>query len=312
MEINKQIKAEKYLIKSSRFGDFPYNEDSEQELYKKSKVVIIGIPYDVTSTYQRGSNSGPEAIFSASKNVEVYDADFGNIYEVGIFTGGTIKLNDINTLPDNVINRIYSVCKGFVDDDKFLVSIGGEHSISAGIVKAFKEKYDQISVLQLDAHLDLMNSYGGSKYNHACVMRRIIDDLGCTATQVGIRVTAEEENDYLKQSKPNSNIFKAKDIYNNNDWFQQAIDSLRENVYITLDVDVFDPSLIPATGTPVPGGLGWYQVYDFLKNVFRERNIIGMDVTELKPNPANEAPNFITADLIYRNIGFYKEYALKR
>lgn len=300
----------KYLIKSSQFGDFKYDQRDDQQIYKDSRVVIIGVPYDGTATYLKGSKYGPEAVLSASVNLETYDETFGNIYEAGIFTAGMINLSDIHTLPEKVIDRVYKISSYFVNDNKFLVTIGGEHSITLGAVKAYKEKYDRLSVLQLDAHLDLMNSYGGTRYSHASVMRRIIEDSNCSVTQVGIRVVSEEEGNYIKEENGKINVFRAKDIYDNNDWFQPAIDSLSEFVYITIDVDGYDPSLMPSTGTPVPGGLDWYRTIGFLSRVYKERKIVGLDVTELKPNPGNEAPNFMAADLIYKNIGFYKEYVL--
>ncbi|MGR3179281.1 MAG: agmatinase, partial [Candidatus Anammoxibacter sp.] len=301
----------KYLTRSAQFGDFGYGQKSEQQIYHDSKVVIVGVPYDGTVTYQSGSKNGPDAVLRASVNIETFDEICGNIYDVGISTAGILNLTDIYTAPEKVVDRTYLMCKRFLDDNKFVVTIGGEHSITCGVVKAYKEKYGHVSVLQLDAHLDLMDSYGGSKYNHACVMRRIIDDNNCSAVQIGARVISEEENNYIKQTKSDLKIFRAKDIYNNRDWVKKAIDSLGDNVYITIDLDVFDPSLMPATGTPVPGGVDWYGTLDFLSSVYKEKNVVGFDVTELKPIPGNEAPNFLTADLIYKNIGFYKEYVLK-
>lgn len=303
--------TKRHLIKSAPFGDFKYDQKDDQQIYKDSKVVIIGVPYDGTATYQRGAKYGPEATLSASVNIETYDETLGNIYEVGIFTAGTIDLSDIHAVPEKVINRVYSICKCLMEDGKFIVTIGGEHSITSGIVRACMERYEPLSVLQFDAHLDLIDSYGGTRYSHASVMRRIVEDCNCSITQVGIRVISEKESDYVKQTKGRIKIFRARDIYNNNNWFQPAIDSLSKNVYITIDLDGFDPSLMPSTGTPVPGGLDWYKTIDFLGKVYQERNVVGLDVTELKPIPGNEAPNFLVADLIYKNIGFYKEYVLK-
>ncbi len=311
MSFNNSSKIKKYITGSTQFGDLGYTTLSDQQRYDDSQVVILGIPYDGTATYLKGSKLGPESILSASKNLEMYDETFGNIHEVGIYTAGLVDFGDIETIPVEVHKRIHSVSECFVNDNKFLVSMGGEHSITCGVVKAYKEKYENLSVLQLDAHLDLFENYSGSKYNHACAMRRIIDDYGCKVTHTGIRVMSEEEELYIKENNLDASIFRARHIYNNRDWFDWAIDSLSDTVYITLDVDVFDPSLMPATGTPVPGGLDWYLVLDFLMEVFKNKTVVGMDVAELKPNHGNEAPNFIAADLIYKNIGFYKEYVLK-
>ncbi|MGR3219537.1 MAG: agmatinase [Candidatus Anammoxibacter sp.] len=302
---------QKYLTRSVKFGGFSYGRKSDRQIYRDSKVVIVGVPYDGTTTYQSGSKYGPDAVLTASVNIETFDEIYGNIYDVGISTAGILDLTDIYTVPEDVVNRTCLMCKRFLDDNKFVVTIGGEHSITCGVVKAYKEKYGHISVLQLDAHLDLMDSYGGSKYNHACVMRRILDDKDCSVVQVGTRVVSEEENNYIKQSKSGLSIFRAKDIYNNSDWIKQAVDSLGDIVYITIDLDVFDPSLMPATGTPVPGGIDWYGTLDFLNSVYKKKKVVGFDVVELKPIPGNEAPNFLAADLIYKNIGFYKEYVLQ-
>lgn len=301
----------KYIKKCEQFGDFKNDQIEYQEMYDNAKVVIFGVPYDETASYLKGTRFGPEAIINASQYLEMYDDQSGNIYDVGLVTAGILDLDDILNSPEDVNKRIYEESKRFIDDNKFLITIGGEHSITSGAVNAYKQKYGKISVLQLDAHLDLMDSYNGSKYNHACVMRRVIDDYNCEVKHVGIRVVSEDEHLYVKQNGLDKNIFRARDIYNKVDWFKQVIDSLSEIVYITIDVDVFDPSLIPATGTPVPGGLDWYTVLNFLNSVFKEKQVVGMDVVELKPNPGNEAPNFTIADLIYKNIGFYKEYVLK-
>ncbi len=301
------------LSASAQFGDWEseYNGKTSEQIYADSRVVIIGIPYDGTATYQRGSKYGPEAVLSASKNLEIFDEIYENIYETGIFTAGLINLADIFTSPEKVMARIYETCKWVADDNKFLVSIGGEHSVSFGAIKAINDKFKNFSVLQLDAHLDLFDNYGGSKYNHACVMKRAIDECGCKATHIGIRVVSEDEHNYINENKIEPNIFRARNIYDNNDWFQQAIDTLNENVYITIDLDMFDPSVLPATGTPVPGGLDWHRTINFLEKVYKDRNVIGLDVVELKPIPGFEASNFLAADLIYKNIGFYKKHAAR-
>ena len=188
--------------------------------------------------------------------------------------------------------------------------MGGEHSISQGAIKAYKEKYKRLSVLQLDAHLDLMEQFGGTRYSHASVSRRVVEDLGCKVTSFGVRVVSKEEHNFFKKYKDEVSVFFAKDIHDNDSWHEEAIDTLEDDVYITLDVDGLDPSIMPATGTPVPGGLGWYRVIDFLRKVYKERKVVGFDVVELKPNPGNEAPNFLSANLVYKNIGFYKKYTL--
>ena len=299
------------MISSSPFGAFKYDFKDETEAYERSKVVIVGVPYDGTATFQSGTRNGPNSILSASPNLEHYDMELGNIFEIGIFTAGTVDIEDIHVSPQEVVKRVYDVSKSYVSDDKFLVTIGGEHSITQGVVRAYKEKFNKLSVLQLDAHHDLMEEYGGSKYSHACVAKRIID-IGCHITQFGVRVTSNEEHEYISKNNQGLSIFYAKDIHNNDNWHEEAIDSLSDNVYITLDLDGLDPSIMPATGTPVPGGLDWYGILNFLRKVYEKRNVVGFDIMELKPIPGNEAPNFLAADLIYKNIGFLKKYGVTK
>ncbi|GJQ59528.1 MAG: agmatinase [Candidatus Scalindua sp. AMX11] len=300
----------KYIQSSSPFGAFKCNFKDEAEAYSASKVVVVGVPYDGTTTFQPGTRNGPTSILHASPNLEHYDRELGNIFEIGIYTAGIVDIEEIHVNPSDVINRVYEVSKKFVSDGKFLVTIGGEHSVTQGIVRAYKEKYRNLSVLQLDAHHDLMETYGGSKYSHASVSKRLID-LKCRLTQFGIRVTSEEEHNFIRKEAHGLRIFYAKDIYDNARWHEEAIESLHDDVYLTIDLDGLDPSIMPATGTPVPGGLGWYETLNFLKKVYEARRVVGLDLMELQPIPGDESPNFLAADLIYKNIGFLKKY-LKR
>ena len=300
-------KIRKYMISSTPFGAFKYDFKDETEAYEKSKVVIMGVPYDGTVSFQSGARTGPDSVLSVSPNLEHYDKELGNIFETGIFTAGTVDIANIHVNPEAVMNRVYDVSKSYVSDDKFLVTMGGEHSITQGVVRAYKENYEKLSVLQLDAHHDLMEEYGGSRYSHASVAKRLID-IGCSLTQFGIRVTSEDEHAFINKHNQGLSIFYAKDIYDNDQWHEEAIDSLSDNVYITIDLDGLDPSIMPSTGTPVPGGLDWYGTMNFLRKVYKKRNVVGLDVMELKPIPGNEAPNFLAADLIYKNIGFLKNY----
>jgi len=302
------INIKKYMIKSSPFGAFKYDFRDENEAYAGSKVVVVGVPYDGTTTFQPGARNGPSSILHASPNLEHYDKDQGNIFEIGIYTAGILDIEDIHVNPADVINRVYEVSKKYISDDKFMVMIGGEHSLTQGVIRAHREKYENLSVLQLDAHHDLMEKYGGSKYSHASVAKRIID-MECSLTQIGIRVTSEEEHDYINKKSEDLMVFYAQDIYNNTRWHKEAIDSLNDNVYLTIDLDGLDPSIMPSTGTPVPGGLGWYETLNFLGKVYEAKRVVGLDVMELQPIPGNEAPNFLAADLIYKNIGFLKKHS---
>lgn len=300
----------KYVLSSLQFGAFPYDFKNDIEAYKRTKVTIVGVPFDGTATYQSGAKCGPGAILNASVNVEPYDIELGDIHSIGIFTAGTLNIEEIHTEPKKVIEALYKISKSIVKDNKFLVTLGGEHSISQGVIRSYKEKYKDLSVLQFDAHLDLMEQFGGTRYSHASVSRRVVEDFRCKVTSFGVRVASREELQFVKKNRDFISVFYAGDIYDNDGWHDDAIQTLEENVYITLDVDGFDTSIMPATGTPVPGGLGWYRTIDFLRKVFQKRNVVGLDVVELKPNTGNEAPNFLAANLVYKTIGFYKKYTL--
>lgn len=297
----------KHLLNASPFGAFKYDFRDDAEAYEKSNAIIMGVPYDGTVTFQTGARYGPESVLRVSPNLERYDRELGNIFKAGIYTAGIVELEDVRANPEAVMNRVFEISRRYVSDHKFLVTIGGEHSITQGVVKAYADTYDELSVLQLDAHHDLADEYGGSRYNHASVAKRLIE-MGCSITQFGIRVTSEEEHAFINNRDQGLTIFYAKNIYNHERWHDEAIGSLKDNVYITLDLDGLDPSIMPSTGTPVPGGLGWYGTLNFLEKVYENRNVIGLDIMELMPIPGNEAPNFLAANLIYKNIGFRKKY----
>lgn len=267
--------------------------------YNKSKVVILPVPYEGTVTYGKGASKGSKAIIEASKNMELYDIELGKeICETGIHTLKELKCEK---QPEKVIEQIYTESKKLISDNKFIVMLGGEHSITTGLVKAHKEKVNNLSVLQIDAHSDLRQSYDGSIYSHACVMRRIFD-MKIPFVQVGIRSQDIEEAEFIK--KNNLKLFYAKDIHNNDNWIKEAISRLTENVYITIDLDGLDPSIMSSTGTPEPGGLLWYQTLKFLREVAKEKNVVGFDVVELSPVKGNYAPDFLAAKLIYKLIGY--------
>jgi len=271
--------------------------EKEFSSYEKSKAVILPVPYEGTVTYGKGTANGPKAIIEASKNMELYDIELDKeIYDVGIHTLKELK---VEKKPEDVINQVYDSVKKIINDNKFPVVLGGEHSITLGAVKASKEKYDNLSVLQIDAHSDLRDSYDGTKFSHACVMRRVIEI--CPIIQVGIRSMDIDETKFIKKIA-HKNIFFAKDMHNN--WYDKAIKLLTNNVYITIDVDGLDPSIMPSTGTPEPGGLLWYQTINFLRKIAENKNIVGFDVVELSPIKENHAPDFLAAKLTYKLIGY--------
>lgn len=273
--------------------------------YEKSKVVVLPVPYDYTRSWVVGeswgkmdASQGPKAIISASKNMELYDVETDKtIAEIGIHTLPELR---VERDAEKNVGKIEQEINKHLKKNKFIVMLGGEHSISTGAVRACHKKFPEMSVLQLDAHSDLREEFEeGGEYSHAAVMSRITEI--CPAVQVGIRSMSDEEAEKIK--KGNFNIFYAKDIHDNDGWMDKAISKLSNEVYITIDLDVFDPSIMPSVGTPEPGGLGWYQILKFLKKLSEKKKIISFDVVELAPTE-NIAPDFLAAKLIYKLIGY--------
>jgi len=274
------------------FGYLP-EEYSDPE---NAVIIIIPVAYDGTSTWVKGADKGPAAIIEASANMELYDIETDSeAYRKGIYTEDTIT-RDITTT--EMINAVNGTVQYYLEKNKFTVVIGGEHSVSIGSIKAHAEHYANLTVLQLDAHADSREEYNGSIYNHACVMARIKEF--CPIVQVGIRSMDSTE----KESMDKTRTFFAEDIYNNTDWIKKVVSILSDNVYITIDLDVFDPSIMPSTGTPEPGGLLWYDVLELLKAVSNKKNVVGFDVVELCPDDRNKAPDFMAAKLIYKLLSY--------
>lgn len=268
--------------------------------YATAKVAILSVPYEGTVTYGKGTSFAPSAIINASKNLEWYDEEIEESpYKVGIYTANPLEVAK-DDWPEEVISRLDKSCSEFLAANKFVIVLGGEHSISLGFFNALKKKYPDLSVLQLDAHADLRGEYDGTKYSHACVIRRIREECK-NVVQVGIRSLSEEEAELIKKER--CDIFYAKDIIKDGDWMDKAISKLGNNVFITFDVDVFDPALVPDTGTPEPGGLGWYTILEFLKKVFKKKNVVGVDVVELAPK-GNVGSDFTIAKLVYKMVGY--------
>lgn len=261
--------------------------------------VVVPVGYDLTSTYQPGSRRGPAAIIEASTNMELYDEELKKeTYLAGIHTIPALEIDARG--PKNMVNIVRKKIARIVALNKIPVMLGGEHSISFGAVQALKEKYPKLKVLQLDAHADLRESYQGSPYSHASVARRISEI--CPLIQVGIRSMSKEDADFLPQSKVKS--YSADFALENKDWYTTVCKDLSGDVFVTIDLDVFDPSIMPATGTPEPGGLYWRDVLRLLKLVSSSCKIRGFDVVELAPIPGIVAPDFMAAKLIYRFMGY--------
>ncbi len=274
------------------FGDF----DDKFRNRDTARVVILPVPYDATSTYVKGSKKGPAAILEASYQLENYDIETGTEpYKVGIYTDQPVTED---STPQKLFTAVHDRVSEHLSLDKFVVTLGGEHSVSIGSIKAHIEKFKTLSVLQLDAHADLREEYQGSKFNHACVMARVREF--CPIVQVGIRNMDISEMKSIDRQR----IFFAEDIYNDRKFISKVIDVLTDNVYITIDLDVFDPSLMSSTGTPEPGGLLWYDVLALLRTVCEKKNALGFDVVELCPNENNKAPDFAAAKLIYKILAY--------
>ena len=270
------------------FGDF----EDEYRDYGRAKIVVLPVPYDKTSTWVKGADKGPEAFLEASFALENLDLETGTeVYRQGI---ATLPPVTDDASPEQLCEAVRRAAGRLWDDGKFPVTVGGNHTVSIGAIRAAAERFPGLTVLQLDAHSDLRPEYEGTPLNHACVMNRA-QEVAATV-QVGIRSMCCEELPYAAKSR----IFYAHQIYSSEDWFNEAVASLSENVYLTIDLDVFDPSVLPSTGTPEPGGLSYYQVLHFLKRVFAAKNVVGMDLVELCPNPYDKASDYLAARLAYQ------------
>ncbi|MBI9018345.1 MAG: agmatinase [Phycisphaerae bacterium] len=260
--------------------------------YESSEIVIVPVPYDGTSTWIKGSDKGPIALLKASANLEFYDIQATScVCERGIYTDKPITED---RCPQSMALEVKKIVGEHLNKNKFTIVIGGEHSVSIGSIYAHAKRTNNLTVIQFDAHADLRESYDDHKYNHACVMARVKEH--CPVVQIGIRSVAAEEKDAIEANR----IFYAHEIYNNDDWHDKAIELLTDNVYITVDLDVFDPGVMPSTGTPEPGGMGWYEFMNFVEKVIKKKNLVGFDVVELCPNENHPGPDFFAAKLLYR------------
>jgi agmatinase len=264
--------------------------------YSASRIIIVPVPYDETSTWMKGADKGPDAIMEASVNLEFYDVETDS--EAHLFGIHTIEPIIEKRSPESLVDAVYSKVLFLLNQEKFPVIVGGNHTVSIGSAKAFTEHFGNLSILQLDAHSDLRNEYEGSPYNHACATARMREFA--PVIQVGIRSMSQEEASCADWER----IFLAHELYLDKTKYQKAIDKLTENVYITIDLDVFDPSLIPSTGTPEPGGPEYFEIMNFLKEVIWKKNVVGFDVVELCPFPANKAPDFVAAKIIYQLLSY--------
>ncbi|MGV3704279.1 MAG: agmatinase [Arcticibacter sp.] len=270
--------------------------------YDTSKVVVQQLPYEYTSSYVAGSAKGPAAIVAASEFVECYDEEIDTeiVEKLGIHTEEPLNFEGI--VNEEAVGLIEESTSRLLKDNKFVVSLGAEHTVTYGIVKAFVKKYRNLSILQIDAHSDLRQSYQDNPLSHACVMARI-HDMGLTICQAGIRAQAKEEAELIKSSE-NIHTFYAHQIRTNPLWMDEIIGPLNNDVYITIDADGFDPSIMPAVGTAEPNGLFWTETLHLLRQVCRERNVVGFDIVECAPVEGSILSEYTLAKLAYKLLGY--------
>jgi len=314
--------------------------------YAHSRFAVLPIPYDSTTSFQTGTRDGPAAIIRASQQVELFDEELeAECHKSGVATLDPLVPNMAG--PEAMHEDIFQTARRIVRDGKFLLGLGGEHSISSGLVRAVMTKHKKLSVLQIDAHLDLRNSWEGAKHSHACVMRRIVD-LGANVVSIGNRNVSLEEHRFLKTvirtpsasvgpgkersskfkvqkhhrrtassgrssnfdlrtsnfKSPSVGVITARQCHTDDDWVDRVLNALGDTVYVTIDIDGFDPSFAPGTGTPEPGGLDWYQVTGLLRLVAAEKKVVGADIVEVMPIPGQAVTEFLAARLIYKLIGY--------
>lgn len=283
---------------------------SEEEFsgFEAARVLVWPISYEGTVSYGGGTGRGAMAIIDASRNMELYDEETdAEVYRVGIHT---VELTEPVEPPEAMMQRLLTRARALVRTGKFVCMIGGEHSVSGPVIEAHAERYENLSVLQIDAHADLRDTYDGTKHSHASIMARVVKDLRVPAVQVGIRSISAEEARALDHLP--TRIFWAKDIVGRTDWWDEAVDSLTENVYLTIDIDGLDPSLVAQTGTPEPGGLGWYETIGLIRTLARKRRVVGMDLNEYAYVEGQTASAFLCAKLIYKSLAYVFESETER
>ncbi len=272
--------------------------DDEFLQLESAAYVLLSVPYDGTSTFVKGADKGPQAILDASDSLELYDIQYDiDASKAGVYTDH--HEYDLST-SEAMVKSVYGRVSHFLDMGKRVAMVGGEHSVSVGAIRAMSERFPDLTVLQIDAHADLRDEYHGSPYNHACVMRRAQEYA--RVVQVGIRSVCEEEQCNIVPE----NIFYAHNVVGRTGWEDEVLERLTGNVYISFDLDGLDPSILPATGTPLPGGLQWYPTLNLLEKVFRARRVVGFDVVELCPQEGNVVSDVLAASLVYKMMGMMR------
>jgi agmatinase len=271
---------------------------------KEAEAVIVPIPYEATTTYGAGTRNGPEAILSASRQVELWDEDdnWDPSAAVRLATASPI-LPEVSG-PQAMLDKIKRIVQPWVSQGKFICALGGEHTITVALLQALQTRYPDFNVVALDAHADLRESYDGSKLSHACVMRRVYE-MGRPLTLMGVRSYSQEEHQLLRVA-PRLKVFKARDLHTPAGW-DQALEHLKGisgPVYLSIDADALDPGVMPAVGTPEPGGLSYSQVLTIMETLARRGPIIGLDLVELAPIPGHRVSEFTAARILYKALGY--------
>ena len=282
--------------------------DEEFASFERSRILVWPVSYEGTVSYGTGTGRGAAAIIDASRNMELYDDETDTeVYRLGIHT-----LDESAPLapPERMMRALLERGRELLKTGKFVAMIGGEHSVSAPVIQAHAEAYENLSVLQIDAHADLRDTYDGTPHSHASIMARVTRDLKIPSVQVGIRSISAEEARSIDELP--TRIFWARDIVGRTDWWEEAVSGLTENVYLTIDIDGLDPSLVAQTGTPEPGGLGWYETIGLIRTLARTRRIVGMDLTEYSYTEGYDASAFLCAKLIYKTLSFIFETETER
>lgn len=271
--------------------------------YARARFAVLPVPYEATTTFQTGTRNGPSAIITASQQVELFDEELeGEYHRSGVATLPPLPQNKAG--PAAMHADIFRVAKRLVRDGKFLLSLGGEHSITSALVRAVMTRHRKLSVLQIDAHLDLRDKYEGTPHSHACVMRRVVES-GATVVPVGIRNVSAEEHRFLRRARITP--ITARECRSRNDWMGRVLDALSDDVYVTIDIDGFDPAYAPGTGTPEPGGLDWYEVTGLLRRVALEKTVRAADIVEVLPISGQVTTEFLAARLAYKLISYVQK-----
>lgn len=267
-----------------------------------ARIAIVQAPYEHSVSYGGGTGAGPAAILEASHYVEFWDEEFERelCFDAGIATLEALRMDGLADA--DALRHIETPIHDLLEDEKFVVTLGGEHTISAAAISAHAKRWPDMTVLQIDAHSDLRESYEGNPYSHASVMARVLETLAPERlVQVGIRAQCREEHERIKNDSIQTFFgWEIRQGVYGQSWKERVLDACGENVYITFDIDGLDPSIMPSTGTPEPGGLHWDETIQLMKLLGKRRRIIGFDVVELAPVPGSPAPDFLAAKLVYK------------